>query len=85
MTESQTAYELAKKTFTRDPMIEIRFTYQPPKDGQPQRYELIRAKAKELAELIDDACPRSVEKARAMSELQSCVMFANASIAVNES
>lgn len=84
MTEGQTPYELPRKGFTRDPMIEQRFTYQPPKEGQPERYQLIRAKAKELAELIDDACPRSVEKARAMSELQACVMFANASIAVNE-
>jgi hypothetical protein len=73
-----------REGFRRDPMIEKRFTYAPPKPGQPERYVQIRVKARELAELIDDACPTSREKSLAMTELQSCVMWANASIAINE-
>jgi hypothetical protein len=33
--------------------IEHRFTYHPPKDDQPERYEAIRDKSKELATLIN--------------------------------
>lgn len=32
--------------------IEIRFTYHPPKGTQPDRYRIIRNKAKELALMI---------------------------------
>ena len=39
------------------------YTYHTPKADQPQRYEAIRAKARELAELIEKSCPDSREKA----------------------
>jgi hypothetical protein len=64
--------------------LERMFSYHPPKDGQAVRYASIRAKAKELAELIDRECPRSRERSIAMTDLESCVMWANASIARNE-
>jgi hypothetical protein len=57
------------------------FTYHPPKEGQPQKYEELRAKTKELAYLIDSLCPESREKALAMTKLEECNMWANASIA----
>jgi hypothetical protein len=64
--------------------IENRFTYHAPKDGQPERYAEIRAKAKELALLINEDCPHSREQTIAINKLDECVMWANASIARNE-
>jgi len=61
--------------------IDHNFTYHPPKEGQPQKYEELRAKTKELAYLIDSLCPESREKALAMTKLEECNMWANASIA----
>lgn len=64
--------------------IENNFTYQPPKDDQPERYERIRYKAKMLAAYINEYCPDSREKSLAFTKLEECVMWANASIARNE-
>lgn len=64
--------------------LENNFKYHSPKDGQTERYQLIREKAKELAYLIDGNCPPSREKSIAMTELETAVMWANASIARNE-
>jgi hypothetical protein len=64
--------------------IEKRFTYQPPKGNQPERYVKIRAKAKELAEMLNYDCPESREKSIAFTALEEVVMWANASIARNE-
>lgn len=61
--------------------LETRFTYHPPKPGQNEKYEDIRGMGKELAKLIDEYCPESREKALAFTELESAVMWANASIA----
>ncbi len=60
------------------------FTYHAPKPGQPERYEAIRAKAKELAETLTVSCPPSRELSVAITELETAVMWANASIARNE-
>jgi hypothetical protein len=64
--------------------IDNNFTYHAPKEGQPERYAKIRAKAKELAELIDAECPQSRERSIAMTELETSVFWANAAIARNE-
>lgn len=37
-----------------DAKIENAFTYHAPKDGQPEKYQAIRKKAKELAYLIQE-------------------------------
>lgn len=63
--------------------IENNFMYHSPKNGQTEKYEKIRAKAKELAYLIDGECPNSREKSLAMTKLEDSVMWANASIARN--
>lgn len=63
--------------------LENNFKYHAPKDGQPEKYTAIREKAKELAKLIDRECPNSREKSIAMTELETSVMWANASIARN--
>ena len=67
-----------------NPQIDNNFTYHPPKPGQLEKYTAIREKAKELAYLIDDACPNSREKSLAMTKLEESVMWANAAIARNE-
>lgn len=59
-----------------------RFSYHPPTADQPGTYERIRAKARELAELINNECPdMRVEKFRAIDAIDQVVMLANASIA----
>ena len=63
--------------------IENNFKYHTPKEGQPEKYEMIREKAKELAYIIDTLCPNSREKSIAMTELETAIMWANASIARN--
>jgi len=67
-----------------DPKIENNFKYHAPKDGQPKKYEEIRDGGLYLALMIDELCPGSREKALAMTKLEECVMWANASIARNE-
>lgn len=63
--------------------LEKNFTYHAPKPGQPERYERIRSKAKEFAELLEVECPRSRELAVAMTQLETSVFWANAAIARN--
>ena len=57
------------------------YKYHPPKEGQPQKYEAIRAKAKELAQMIQEECPESRERSVAFTHLETAVMWANAAIA----
>jgi len=64
--------------------IENNFSYHTPKNDQPKRYEEIRAKAKELAEMLLVNCPPSRELSVALTELETAVMWANAAIARNE-
>lgn len=52
--------------------------------AQSERYEAIRGKAKEFAELLVTLCPPSRELSVALTELETSVMWANASIARNE-
>lgn len=67
-----------------DPDLEKRFTYHAPKDGQPERYTQIRAKAKELAELVVELAPSSRERSLALTKIEEAVMWANAAIAREE-
>lgn len=61
--------------------MEVTFSYHPPKPGQPEQYQRIRNKARELAELINAECPAVYEAATAMEKLSETVMWANAAIA----
>jgi len=65
--------------------VENVFTYHAPKGDQPERYIRIRELARELAREYEQDCPESREKSLAFTHLQASVMFANASIAINES
>lgn len=64
--------------------LENIYKYHAPKNGQAEKYEAIRAKAKELAELIDNSCPNSREKSISFTQLETATMWANAAIARNE-
>lgn len=64
--------------------IENNFKYHSPKDDQPQRYEEIRNKAKELAHVINNNTPASREQSLAFTALEEAVMHANSAIARNE-
>lgn len=61
--------------------LENIYKYHKPKDGQNEKYEAIRFKAKELAELIQSECPDSRERSVAFTHIETAVMWANASIA----
>lgn len=60
------------------------FTYHAPFGDQAERYVKIRETAKELALVIMENCPDSREKSVALTKVQESVMWANASIAINE-
>lgn len=64
--------------------IENWFQYHPPKDDQAERYERIRASAKEFAKVLVECTPSSADQTAALRKLRECVMTANASIACNE-
>lgn len=64
--------------------IERIFSYQSPKPGQPEKYEVLRNKAKELAYLIHDMVPPGEEQDAALMNLRQTVMWSNAGIACNE-
>lgn len=66
------------------PDIERRFTYHPPKEGQPSRYTILRAEAKAFAYRIEQFCPDSRERSLALTKLEECVAWSNAAIARNE-
>jgi len=67
-----------------DEQINNIFTYHAPTDHQKTRYENLRGSAKMLASLINTYCPESREKSLALTNLQQAIMWANASIAINE-
>jgi hypothetical protein len=60
------------------------FSYHKPGGNQAERYEHLRNHAKLLAFAIQNNCPESREKSLAFTNLQQVVMWANASIAINE-
>lgn len=58
-----------------------KFSYHPPKPGQPEMYEKLRSAALAFALNIDELVPDGREKATAITWLQTVVMWANAGIA----
>ena len=78
---STEGYVKEQKVYDR---LENNFTYHRPFGNQSERYELIRSKAKELAEVLVSLCPESRELSVSLTELETSIMWANASIARNE-
>lgn len=64
--------------------IDRDFTYHSPLPTQPERYEMLRSTARDLAEAIVIFTPPSREQSAALTHLDEVVMFANAAIARNE-
>lgn len=60
------------------------YTYHPPQDGQPARYEYLRNFAKEFAIAICENAPHSRERAIALTDLEKVVTMVNKAIACNE-
>lgn len=67
-----------------NPKVEQIFTYHTPFGDQRERYEDLRAEALVFAQQIERQCPPSRERSLAITSLQETVMWANASIAINE-
>lgn len=64
-----------------DEDLEKRFTYHPPKEGQPETYSTIRSYALNYAYYLKNTCPSSPELSLAITHLEELVFWANASIA----
>jgi hypothetical protein len=56
--------------------FDCNFTYHLPIRGQPERSRAIRAKAKELALLMNEGCPAGREESLAMMNLAQAVFWA---------
>lgn len=63
--------------------LEKRFTYHPPKEGQPAVYEEIRSVAKRFAYILINNVPDSRELSLALTKLEEVVFWSNAGIARN--
>jgi len=66
-----------------NPALEHNFKYHPPAGNAAETHAAIRAKAKELAVLIDDTLPTAAgrEKATAITKCEEAMMWACAGIA----
>lgn len=64
--------------------LENMFTYHSPKGDQPERYVMLRDKAKDLAYTIVTFTPPSREQSLAITHLEEAIFYANAAIARNE-
>lgn len=61
--------------------LDNRFTYHAPKGDQGERYIALRAKAKELAEMIVAKVPDGREQVLALTNIEQSIFWANAGIA----
>ena len=68
----------------RQPDIDNWFTYHAPRPEQIVPYAAIRDKAKELAELFNNAVPDCADKTAAMRDLRNTVMAMNLAVACYE-
>ena len=64
--------------------LKNRYNYHAPQGTQAERYEKIRAKCLELAEVIVELTPYSREQSTALTALDTVMFCSNAAIARNE-
>ena len=57
------------------------FQYHAPEEGQPAKYEAIRAAGKQLATAIRDLTPASADQTAAIRKVREAVYTANAAVA----
>jgi hypothetical protein len=76
-----THYDAGQKMIDQ---LENTFTYHAPKDDQPERYVMLRDKAKDLAYTIVTFTPVSREQSLAITHLEEAIFYANAAIARHE-
>jgi hypothetical protein len=67
--------------FLESDEIDLRFSYHPPKSGQPEKYEAVRQSANAFARLVTSISPPSREQALAIGKIEEAVMWCNAAIA----
>jgi len=65
------------------PDLDNWFSYHAPTPEQLNHYNAIRAKARELADLFNEAVPDCADKTAAMRELRGTVMAMNLAVACN--
>lgn len=75
---------MQKETEQQRQIRENNFVYHSPKEGQPERYQLLRSTAGELSKLLNEQCPPSRELSLAQTKLEEAIFWANAAIARNE-
>lgn len=74
-------YKVSEATQKR---LHNNFDFHPAVSDQAQRYEALRAKAKELAWEMATLCPDTRELSIALTSVEDSVMWASAAIARNE-
>lgn len=86
-------FERVAREARRREVLDQLFTYHPPKEGQPERYQRIRDAAKEFARVILEEAPKDGgegildlphETTLALDRVSEAVMHANAAIARHE-
>lgn len=61
--------------------LATRFDYHPPTGDKPAVHEMIRRKARDLAECLMYCCPPSRELAQAVLKVEEAMFWANAAVA----
>lgn len=74
--------EQPKTPFQRDP--DRVFTYHEPTEEKAPKYVAIRAKARELDDLVRELAPPGREQSLALTKIEEATMWANAAIARND-
>jgi hypothetical protein len=80
---SKSPIQLRELNEVEEQMLAKRFTYHPPKVGQPQLYEDLRARGLALARRVAMTSPPCREQSLAITKLEEAIMWANAAIARN--
>lgn len=68
-------------TFITEADVENWFTYHPPREGQPDRYQAIRTQGLIMARLILELTPPGPDQAAAIRKVREAIFTANAAIA----
>ena len=82
--ENETEVKRPQRRSNREEVADNWFTYHPPKPDQVPRYEVIRAKMKEVGEMIIELTPECADQTAALRKLRELNMAVNLTIACNE-